>query len=78
MLVYGFPTEGTSWDDDPFSGSGNSPEDVICEVVHVYKIRGGGYCVGIEASLGLSERDMEDILKKWAPGGAIHRFYVEE
>ena len=62
MLILGFPIgDEDPWEDDPFQGY-YIPEDVICEVCHIYSDKDGNRYIGIDMALGIPRSEMEKIL----------------
>lgn len=74
MYIFGFklPSDDEFWTDDPFSGDGNTPEDVIGEVCHVYWDIYGHKYIGIDMQLGMSMFEMTELLLPHSAELGIH------
>lgn len=63
MIILGFPIGAEeNWSEDPFEEGFNAPEEMICEVCHVYSDSEGTRYIGIDYSLGMEISEMTNIL----------------
>lgn len=71
--IYGFKVLDEDFWGDVFDNQENSPEEIISSACHMYYGFEGDRYIGFDMSLGLTKKEMKELLKEYGKKIGVHK-----